>query len=241
MKQLSLFDNPSLSVADISEIFTETYRELKLGRVCPVVHVEFYPFVGINHTIRMRDDSLYVRLSDLLETAPEPVVKVLSIILLSKLFRRRIHPGITTSYRAYVNSEEVKRKALLARRKRGRKQLLDPKGQYYDLTALFARLNEQYFDSVLAPGDVGWSYRKSRRILGHFDPSHQSITISRVFDQPDIPEYVVSYILFHEMLHARFMISSNFDMRNQHSPQFKKEERRFKWYQQSNDWLKKHL
>lgn len=242
MKQLTLFDERQfLSAEDIREILIESYRELRLGRPCPRVQVEFYPFVGINHTIRLRNGVLHVRLSDLLTGAPEPVVKVLTIVLLSKLYRRRIHRALVSTYHAYVNSSEMKHKALQARRCRGRKLQLDPKGQHYDLTALFKELNREYFNSGLMPLELGWSRRKSRRSLGHFDPSHNSITISRFFDRPEVPEYVVSFIVFHEMLHARLMISSNFELRNQHSSEFKKEEKRFTWFRESNEWLKKHL
>ena len=242
MQQLSLFEEiEPLDLEAVREIFTESHQELKISRVCPSIHVEFYPFVGINHTIRIRNGELFVRLSDLFLYAPEPVIKILSLILLSKLFRRRIHPGITSTYQDFVNSAEMKRKSQLTRSKRGRKLLLDPKGWYFDLTDLYERLNAEYFDSSMKRVNLGWSRRKSRRILGHFDPSHQSITISRLFDDPQVPEHVVSYILYHEMLHARFSISSNFDLRNQHSPQFKKEEKRFKSYQESNCWLKKNL
>jgi hypothetical protein len=242
MKQLSLFDEVEPPVLEaVCEIFAESHRELRIARECPAIHVEFYPFVGINHTIRIRHGELFVRLSDLFQYAPEPVIKVLSLILLSKLFRRRIHPGISRTYQEFVNSAEMKRKSQLTRSKRGRKLLLDPQGRHFDLTALYDQINAEYFDSNLKRVNLGWSLRKSRRILGHFDPSHQSITISRLFDDVHVPEYVVSYILYHEMLHARFSVSSNFDLRNQHSPQFKKEEKKFKLYQESTGWLKKHL
>jgi hypothetical protein len=242
MKQLCLFNqDQSLSLADIREIFTESYQELRLGRLCPRIHVEFYPFVGINHTIRLRNEELRVRLSDLLTEAPEPVIKVLSIILLAKLYRRRIHPGMAFAYHAFINSPEMKQKAFQVRGHRGRKRQLDPRGRCYDLRILFEKLNSQCFDCSMGQVAVGWSRRKSSRILGHFDPSHNSITISRIFDEPEVPEHVISYILFHEMLHARLMTSSNFDLRNLHSAQFKKEEKRFKWYREANDWLKKNI
>jgi hypothetical protein len=242
MKQLSLFEKEQfLTPRDIREIFTESYRELRLGRQSPRVQVQYYPFVGINHTIRLRDEVLHVRLSDLLAEAPEPVVKVLSLILLSKLYRRRIHPDLVSTYHSYVNSVEMKRRALQARRSRGRKLQLDPHGSHYDLAALFEKLNREYFNSGLPSVDLGWSRRKSRRILGHFDPSHNSITVSRVFDGPEVPEHVVSFILFHEMLHFLFMTSSNFDVKCQHSSQFRREEKAFKYYRESNEWLKKHL
>jgi len=39
----------------------------------PEMKVEFYAFANINNTIRLREGKLLVRLSDLLEGAPEPV------------------------------------------------------------------------------------------------------------------------------------------------------------------------
>ena len=242
MNQLSLFEEERfLTLRDIREIFAESYRELKLGRHSPRVQVQYYPFVGINHTIRLRDETLHVRLSDLLAEAPEPVVKVLSLILLSKLYRRRIHPNLASTYHSYLNTVEMKHKALQARRCRGRKLKLGPQGSHYDLTILFNELNREYFNSSLPFIDLGWSRRKSRRILGHYDPSHNSITVSRVFDAPEVPKYVVCSILFHEMLHVLFMTSSHFDVKCQHSSEFRKEEKKFKDHRESNEWLKKHL
>jgi len=241
MSQLALFDEVESPLEQARRIFDESIDDLRIHRHCRPVHVEFYPFVGINHTIRFRNGQLYVRLSDLFEEAPEEVVKALSIILLSKLFRRKIPASTQATYRSFVNSIEMKERSLVTRGKRGRKQLAAPQGRYYDLAALFARLNEEYFDNQIEDITLGWSLRKSRRILGHFDPSHGSITVSRIFDHAGTPEMVVRYILFHEMLHAKFDTSSNFDLKHRHSRQFKTEEKKFADYDAANAWLKANL
>ena len=36
--------------------------------------VQFFPFANVNNTIRLREGKLLVRLSDLLEGAPDPVL-----------------------------------------------------------------------------------------------------------------------------------------------------------------------
>jgi predicted metal-dependent hydrolase len=241
MSQLALFEEIETPLEQAQRIFEESIEVLRLSRDCQPVHVEFYPFVGINHTIRFREGRLYVRLSDLFQQAPEEVLKALSIILLSKLFRRRIPSAVHAAYRSYVNSIEMKERSLVTRSQRGRKQLAAPKGRHYDLTTLFDRLNQQYFENRIEGVTLGWSLRKSRRILGHFDPSHGSITVSRIFDHPEMPEMVVSYIMFHEMLHAKFSTSSNFDLKHRHSRQFKNEEKKFADYDAANDWLKANL
>jgi len=237
----SLNKREKLTLELVQQIFIESHRELRIGRSCPAIYVEFYPFVGINHTIRFKHGKFYVRLSDLFKESPAHVIRALAIILLSKLYCRQIPPAIRSTYSVFINSLEMKEKSLLTRSQRGHKLLLNPKGQHFDLTPLFDKLNAEYFSSQLTDISLGWSFRKSRRILGHFDPSHSSITISRIFDDLKVPENIVSYILFHEMLHAQFSTSSNSDLKNQHSQQFKIEERKFKWYKESNDWLKSHL
>jgi hypothetical protein len=47
--------------------------------------------------------------------------------------------------------------------------------------------------------------------------------------------------MFHEMLHAKFANSSNFDLKHRHSRQFKNEEKKFADYAAANDWLKANL
>ena len=241
MSQMALFEETETPLEQVQRIFEEAIEDLRISCDCQPVHVEFYPFVGINHTIRLRDGQLYVRLSDLFQHAPREVVRALSIILVSKLFRRRIPSTVHSAYRLYVNSIEMKERSLVTRSQRGRKLLAPPKGRHYNLTRVFDRLNVEYFDNRIESVTLGWSLRKSRRILGHFDPSHGSITVSSIFDDPDTPEMVVSYIMFHEMLHAKFATSSNFDLKHRHSRQFKNEEKRFADYDAANDWLKAHL
>jgi hypothetical protein len=84
--------------------------------------------VGINHTIRFRDGQLYVRLSGLFQQAPVDVIKALSIILLSKLFRRR-----SAHYRRIDRMLIDRYKGKIAghpQTARGRKLLAAPKGHH---------------------------------------------------------------------------------------------------------------
>ena len=39
--------------------------------------------------------------------------------------------------------------------------------------------------------------------LGHYDPAHNAIVVSRVFDDARVPRYAVEYIVYHEMLHLK--------------------------------------
>ena len=69
--------------AGVLEIFQETYTELRPGTSLPEMKVEFFAFANINNTIRLRNGRLLVRLSDLLEGAPDPVLRAIAHILLA--------------------------------------------------------------------------------------------------------------------------------------------------------------
>jgi hypothetical protein len=83
----------------------------------------FFPFANVNNTIRLREGKLLVRLSDLLEGAPETVLRAIAHILLAKMYRKPIIPAQAARYRKYVHSSEVRKKAHLVRQLRGRKRL----------------------------------------------------------------------------------------------------------------------
>lgn len=51
-------------------------------------------------------------------------------------------------------------------------------------------------------GDLRWSTRPSSRLWGFCRYSDKGITINSVLNSPDIPYFVLEYLMFHEMLHA---------------------------------------
>jgi superfamily II DNA or RNA helicase len=51
-------------------------------------------------------------------------------------------------------------------------------------------------------GDLRWSSRPSPRLWGFCRYSDKTITINSVLNSPDIPYFVLEYLVFHEMLHA---------------------------------------
>ena len=211
----------------LHEIFQSTYRELRPRAPMPPLHVRFYPFVSINNTVRLRRGELYVRLSDLLEGAPEAVLQAIAHILLAKLYRKPIDRAHNLRYRRYVASHDISTKARLLRQMRGRKLIRGARGRYYHLDEIFEELNRRFFHGLMGRPQLSWSQNHARNILGHYDPAHNAIVISRVFDHPRVPRYVVEYILFHEMLHLRHPVKLRGSRRCVHSREFLAEERQF--------------
>jgi predicted metal-dependent hydrolase len=220
------------------EIFHQEHRLLRPGTAAPELKVEFFAFANINNTIRLREGRLLVRLSDLLEGAPEPVVRAIAHILLAKMYRKPIDRRHATRYRRYIGSHEVANKAHLVRQIRGRKQLQSPRGRFYDLDAIFEDLNRRFFHALMGRPRMSWSPTRTRRILGHYDPAHNAIVISRIFDHPAIPRYAVEYIVYHEMLHLKHPVRLRGSRRCVHSAEFQAEERLFPELERAEGFLK---
>lgn len=225
--------------AGLHQIFQESFRELRpLSRV-PELRIEFFGFANINHTIRLRHGRLLVRLSDLIEGAPDSVLRSLAHILLAKMYRAPVASHYARRYRRYLSTETMARKALWVRQLRGSKRIASPQGTTYDLEAMFDDLNQKFFDGLLGRPQLAWSSERARNRLGHYDPAHNAIVVSRLFDHPTIPRYVVEYIVYHEMLHLKHPVERRGNRRSLHSPEFQAEERRFDRLHAAKDFLKK--
>jgi hypothetical protein len=211
----------------LAALFTRVYRELRPRAPIPEFHVSFYHFTNINNTIRLRDGKIYARLSDLLEGAPESVLESIVHILLAKLYRKPIEDLHATRYRRYVSSHDLSRKAHLIRQMRGRKKIVPAKGHVYDLEEIFDKLNQRFFFGLLGRPQMTWSSNHSRQSLGHYDPAHNAIVVSRVFDHPKVPRYAIEYLVYHEMLHLRHPVKLRGSRRCVHSREFLAEEKLF--------------
>jgi hypothetical protein len=221
------------------EIFRAAYRELRPHTPIPPIHARFYPCVSINNTIRLRQGQLYIRLSDLLEGAPEPVLHAIAHILLAKLYRKAVDRTQSARYRRYVAGHDISAKARIVRQMRGRKHIHSARGHVFDLEEIFDHLNRRFFHGLMGRPHLTWSRDHARNRLGHYDPAHNAIVISRVFDHPRIPRYVVEYIVFHEMLHLKHPVKLRGSRRCVHSREFQLEERLFPELEQAQRFLKR--
>src|SRR5262249_21389109 len=220
-------------------IFEEVHRELRPQASMPEFRIEFFAFANVNNTIRLREGRLLVRLSDLLEGAPEGILRALAHILLAKIYRKPIERRYATRYRRYVSSHEIVSKAHLVRQMRGRKRIESATGHAYDLNEIFDDLNARFFHGLLARPRMTWSREEARNSLGHFDPAHNAIVVSRVFDHPQVPQYAVEYIVYHEMLHLKHPVKLRGSRRCVHSGDFQAEEQLFPLVNEAKAFLKR--
>jgi hypothetical protein len=227
-----LFETPE-------QIYSRVFHALRPRTKLPKITIEFCRFANPDSYAQIDDEELRIRMSDLLEAAPAPILEALAFILLGKLFRKRIPAAYAHRYRLYLNRREMRKKVHLVRQIRGRKYVSGPQGACYNLEAVFEELNFDYFHGLMARPLLGWSRQESRTTLGHFDPSHNAIIISKRLDDAAVPRLALEYVLFHEMLHLRFPIETRGSRQRVHTAEFRAAEKEFRQLKEAKALLKR--
>jgi hypothetical protein len=119
---------------------------------------------------------------------------------------------------------------------------LETQGHFYNLQQTYDQINAEYFQRNLNL-HITWfgnaaQKNKSRMTLGLYYEPLRLIKIHRFLDSPTIPDYLVSFVLYHEMLHC--VCPSYYDDEGHHqihSKEFKTEEARFKHYGLAQKWI----
>jgi hypothetical protein len=227
-----------LSDAELSWLCAECLRaRFPSLREVPV-RARFYPYIGLTHTIRKRKDGWHLRISDHCRRAPRLVLEAIAVILACKVFRRRPPGDLRRAYDCFRLHEATETALHSRRRARGRKVIDESAGRHHSLQEIFDSLNRRFFEGRIGVERIGWGPRRSWTRLGHYDPVHQTITISPVLDSPLVPGDVVGCIVYHEMLHALFDIRRDGGRRRYHPPEFRRAERAYPGFHSCERFLR---
>jgi len=120
-----------------------------------------------------------------------------------------------------------------------------PSGRHHDLRVYLRDENRRWFDNSYR-GRIGWSRRtrvsqRTRIRLGSWSDRHRLIRVHPVLDQPGVPNYVVRFVVFHEMLHADLSGRKRPAKRAVHSREFRRRESQHPDHGLSQDWISSNL
>jgi hypothetical protein len=137
------------------------------------------------------------------------------------------------------NRDRIRR----ARPRRGRP--LQSRGEHHDLGLIFEQLNAAFFAGDI-DARIGWGRRppgRRRRSIkmGVYLHDTRTILIHPALDQPDVPEYFVATVVFHEMLHQAVPAVSRDGKRFVHTQAFRRREREFPDHERARRWERAHL
>ena len=218
-------------------IFQRIFTRLGCHGRPPQFQVELYPYANLSHTLRLRQDVAYARLSDILQEAPVPVIEAAAAILLGQMYRRRVPRDLRDAYREFVLAHSTRLHIAHVRRNRARRIPDNPRGAAHDLNPMFDSLNAEYFQGQLPRPRLGWSARPWRSQFGCYDHSLDQIVMNKRLDRGDVPAYAVEFILYHEMLHVKHPLRAAACGLQAHTPEFRAEEKRFRHYARARKFL----
>lgn len=200
----------------------------------------FYPYVGLTHTIRRKGSAWVIRISDHCRNAPKPVLEAIVMILAGKVMRRTPRRIFLETYELFRKDPLIQEGVKKRRRLKGRKQIGAEKGNCHSLKDIYREMNRLYFKDQIEIDRIGWGIRKSWNHLGHYDPVHRTVTLSPVLDSPEVPKFVVCYIVYHELLHAVFEDTSSRRRRRHHPPEFRRAEKAYPDYANAKRFLREY-
>lgn len=218
-------------------LFQRVYTRLGCEGRPPRFHVEFYPYTNLVLTIRRREEDVFVRFSDLMRQCSLPVLEGAAALLLSRIYRRKPPKSLVQPYLDYTRSLRTRQRIQRMRRTRVRPATTTPQGRHFDLSGMFDLLNAKYFGGTLSRPHLGWSTRSWRRQFGCFDPGPNQILLNRRMDHQRVPQFVVEYVLFHEMLHVKHPTRRSGCTLVSHSREFRAEEKLFPEFERARRFL----
>lgn len=140
------------------------------------------------------------------------------------------------------------------RRPGPRRVRLQPAGEHHDLREIFERLNRAYFDAAV-DARVTWGRRTTARDrgdqagsasrrsikLGSYSAKDRLIRVHPALDADWVPDFFVTYIVYHEMLHQIVPPRATGGRRAFHSREFRERELRFSAYDEAIAWERANL
>ncbi|KAK3606904.1 hypothetical protein CHS0354_018499 [Potamilus streckersoni] len=186
----------------------EVLQRLNSSQVTFSYHVQSY----IWKRITVRGKQSYLLNIALAALPPADTVRMIQHLTAGQDIRELTgHPETTEFYR------------LTAPRSRNMRA---GRGVFRDLDEVLYHIKNKYLPD-LTPPRICWGNTYSVRLLGAYRPTHDTITMSPVFDLPRIPDEFIEFIVYHELLHKQLGTVHVNGRAYSHTPEFRRMESRF--------------
>lgn len=225
---------------DVQEAFLSAAA--LLGKTDCTVFAEYKKFASLKASLVRRGNTLSAKVSPGFAAGGRDVLVGLALDLTARVFRMRVPDNAyTQAYYAFRRSQNSDLLNNSLKRSHGRKRRLQAQGTHHDLNDIVLRMTREYpLLSTLSVPKIGWNNKGGFRILGFYDEAAHEILINANLDQKRVPPYVLEYVVFHELLHAKHPVKRGQRRRTVHTAAFKADERQYPLYAEALAWLKRH-
>jgi hypothetical protein len=236
-RQLDLFDarraSREVRFANAGRL-ADVLGELLGERVRLTVHDNRSTMVSF----RRCTDLVHYRVHHMFLDAPQEVVRALATFAGPSRGTAARRRDAGTRIDAFVRAQR-------ARIGPPRLDRLQPLGRAHDLQAIFDRLNRTEFGGAI-DARIGWgpvrTGRRRRTIkTGVYVHDARVIRIHPTLDRPEVPEFYVAAVVFHEMLHQAVPAREVNGRRIVHCTEFRRRERAYRDHARAKAWEERHL
>ncbi len=233
-------ETPSGLTERISRLFQEVfdiYRN-RSRKNYPIrhIHISFHPYKSLKYTIRVKGTSAYVRIAKFANGQPDEFFEGLAHRMWSDMYGMKCHPEILRKFNE-ENSRLHRRLDAAGTFPETQKRFVS-QGNHHDLQRILSKVSRLYFQHAANDLRIGWSLRKAVSRLGHYDSRAGMIMISGMLDDPEVPGYVVEYIVYHEILHHIIPAEPTPKGKRNHGWIFRQNEKKYPEYCKACNWLK---
>ncbi|MDD4185290.1 MAG: hypothetical protein PHX75_01435 [Candidatus Methanomethylophilaceae archaeon] len=218
---------------ETEEILKESFRRVGKEFGYDNVDAEFVAFREFKVRWQRSYKWASFKVSDYMMDAPGEVIEALARTLFGKIAGKEDVPYSEEMIAWSTSKDFVKYKQpVYLRRSRGLTR--SPKGVVRDLEDSMSRL----VDAGLAEADpdlvLTWMKEKNLRKVGYCSVLMKVIVISPAFDNAEVPEFVLDYVVYHEYLHASGGMKV---FGRPHDLDFREDEVKFPRYREAEEWL----
>jgi hypothetical protein len=227
------------SVGDLELAF---YSAISMAGTSPRLDCQYSDFKSLKATAELKGGTLTARASVGFMAAPQDVLNGLALHLVSRIYRKKPAGAdyYIDKYKEFMTRESTARLNSAIRRQK--QQTLEPQGRHWDLNDVLASVMRDYsavLGTTKADG-ISWSSRLGGRVLAIHDESFNTVFVNDSFDSPKVPQFVLEYLVYHELLHAKHgaLYQRGESLRRMvHTGDFRRDEEKFLLFKEAHEWL----
>lgn len=116
-------------------------------------------------------------------------------------------------------------------------KIVPSSGHVHNLDQSFERVNAAYFGGHIPKPRLRWNHVLTARKFGHYESARDTVMLSVSLDDPSVPQLLVDYVMYHELLHKRHGVKLVNGRRMAHTATFRKADQNFKGYEDAINQL----
>jgi hypothetical protein len=189
---------------------------------------------------RLNQGTLLISFTPRVKDFPEEIQYALIFTLLARLKRQtqtQEYKNQSAFFMKFLKDQaDAESQKLVA----AQRQKCNPRGNTYNLESQLQEVISSFpnlFHEVSLNSEifVTWGKRTTYRRFGLWHSQSRVIEISKTLDSPLVPEFVVNFILYHELLHVKRGVKKG---KRHHDAQFRILEKKYPQYKEANEFLR---